>query len=59
MNGQEYARRGFPDLHTEALDVFRQPWQSVLDTVLRQHLRNVQVRANAEGNRDREPAVSC
>ena len=58
MNGQEYARCRLPHLYTETLYVFRQPWQSVLDTVLRQHLCDVQVGADAEGNRDREPAVS-
>src|SRR5215469_18445248 len=58
MNDQEYARRRLPDLHTEPLHVFRQPGQSVLDAVLRQHLCHIQVGADAEGNGDRELAVA-
>ena len=48
----------FLHLHAEALDVLRQPRQRVLDAVLRQHLRDVQVGADPEGHRDRELAVA-
>src|SRR5260370_26340808 len=58
MNGQEYARCRLPDLHTETLHVFRQPWQCVLNAVLRHHLCHVQVGADAEGNGYCKPAVA-
>src|SRR5258708_40231198 len=58
MNGEEFVGCGVSDLQTETLHVFRQPWQWVLNAVLRQHLCHVQVGADAEGNGYCKPAVA-
>jgi hypothetical protein len=41
-NLQEDAGCRLPDMNAEVLDVYRQSRRYVLDTVLRQHLRDVQ-----------------
>jgi hypothetical protein len=58
MHGKQDSGRGFPDLHAETLHVLWQAGQSILDPVLRQHLRYVEVRADAEGDSDGELAVA-
>jgi hypothetical protein len=58
MHRQKDVGRRFPHLHAEALDVVGQPRQRVLDPVLREHLRDVQVGADPECHRHREFAVA-
>ena len=55
---QDVGRR-LPHLHAEPLHVFRQPGQRVLDAVLRQHLRHVQIGPDPERHGDSELAVAC
>ena len=58
MHGDQNVRRRFADLDTEPLHVLRQSRQRVLDTVLREHLRHVQVGADPERHRDGQFAVA-
>src|SRR5262249_43903971 len=58
VNGQQDAGYRLPDLHAQTLDVVRQARQHVLYSVLRQHLRDVEVGADPESDRDREIAVA-
>jgi hypothetical protein len=44
-------------MNAEVLDVYRQSRQYVLDTVLRQHLRDVQIGPDPEGDCDGEVAI--
>ena len=57
MHREQDVRRRLAHLHAQALDVVRQARQRVLHPVLREHLRDVEVRADAEGDRDGELAV--
>ena len=58
VDGQQDVRRRLADLHAQALDVVRQPWQRILDTVLRQHLRHVQIGADLERHGNGQLAVA-
>ena len=58
MNGHKYAGCRLSDLHAQSLDIFGKARQCILHAVLRQHLRDVAVRANAERDGYREVAVA-
>ena len=58
MNGQEDAGYRLADLHAQALHVVGQARQRVLNPVLRQHLRDVEIGADAERDRYGEIAVA-
>ena len=57
MHREQDVRRRLAHLHAQPLHVLRQARQRVLHPVLRQHLRDVQVRADAERDGDGELAV--
>src|SRR5215831_12684567 len=57
VNGQKYTGYRLADLHAEALDVLWQARQCILHAVLGQHLRDVEVSADLECDRNREVAV--
>ena len=58
MHRKQDVRRRLAHLHAQPLHVVRQSRQRVLHPVLRQHLRDIEIRANPEGDRDGEVAVS-
>jgi hypothetical protein len=58
MNREKDAGCRFADLHAKALHVVGEAWQCVLDAILRQHLRDVQVGPDPECYGDGEFAVS-
>jgi len=58
MHRQQDVGRRFSQLYAEALDVLGQPRQRVLDPVLRQHLRDIEVGPDPERHGDRELAVT-
>src|SRR6516164_1343176 len=57
VNGHKYAGYRLADLHAQALDVLWQARQCILHAVLGQHLRDVEVSADLECDRNREVAV--
>ncbi len=57
VHGEQDVRRRLAHLHAQPLHVLRQPRQRVLHPVLRQHLRDVEVRADRERNGDGDLAV--
>jgi hypothetical protein len=58
MDGQEDVGRRLSHLHAEALHIFRQTGEGVLDAVLRQHLRDVEVGPDPERHRHGKLAVA-
>jgi hypothetical protein len=58
VDRQEDVGRRLPHLHAQALDVFGQPRQGVLDPVLRQHLCDIKVGPDSKRHRNRELAVT-
>jgi hypothetical protein len=58
VDRQKDVGRGLPHLNAQALDVFGQPGQGVLDPVLRQHLRDIKVGSDSKRHRYRELAIA-
>src|SRR5580704_18551891 len=58
MDTQEQGRNCLLDLHPLELDLLRQPGQRVLDAVMREHERRVDVGADLEDHRDAELAIT-
>src|SRR5580692_8828278 len=58
MDTQEQGRNCLLDLHPLELDLLRQPGQRVLDAVMREHERRVDIGADLEDHRDAELAIT-
>ncbi len=58
VDREKNAWRGLPNLHAKALYVSRETRQRVLHTVLREHLRDVEVCSDPKRHRDGEIAIA-
>jgi hypothetical protein len=58
MDGKQDVRRRFSDLHAQALNVFGQARQRILNAVLGEHLRDVQVGSDPKRHGNGELAVA-